>query len=45
MLVAPRFHWYAKLVGELVHVPVVEVNVLPKAVEPEITGATVLAGA
>jgi hypothetical protein len=46
MLVAPRFHWYAKvIVGVPVQVPVVDDNTPPKSVDPDITGATVLAGA
>ena len=45
MLVAPLFHWYAKLLGELFHVPVVDVSTLPNVVAPEITGAAVLTGA
>ena len=45
MLVAPLFHWYVKLLGELLHVPVVDVNTLPKVVAPDITGVAVLTGA
>jgi hypothetical protein len=39
-----RTHWYAKLVGELVHEPLVAVSVDPTDAAPEIRGSTVLDG-
>ena len=39
-----RTHWKAKLVGALVHEPVVVVRVEPTAAVPEIRGSAVLAG-
>src|SRR5205085_10443683 len=40
-----RRHWYAKLTGELFHVPVDDVSVWPEPRMPVITGGTVLIGA
>jgi hypothetical protein len=39
-----RTHWYAKLVGELVHEPLVAVSVAPTAAGPAIRGSTVFDG-
>ena len=44
-LMPARCHWYANDVGELVHEPLVVVNVAPLRALPEITGSAVFVGA
>ena len=43
--VLARCHWYVYDVGELVHEPLVVVNVAPLRALPEITGSAVFVGA